>query len=86
MLGTSSLSELPEFDVQGSSPIVRAVFEHRKTAFVTELKYEAQALEVLSRSWKRFISALEDEFSKKVSSEFNEVVPKISALLERVFK
>jgi predicted nucleotidyltransferase component of viral defense system len=82
----SLISVLPEFDRIGSSSIVRSVFEHRKTAATTELKYDDQAIGVLSRSWRRFLGALEDEFSESVPSEFNEVVVKINALLEQVFK
>jgi len=52
----------------------------------TELEYDDQAVEVLSRSWRRFLGALEEEFSEDVPSEFNEVVQKINALLEQVFK
>lgn len=80
------ISGLPEFDLIGCRSIVRSVFEHRKTAITAELEYDNQALETLSRSWQRFLRALEDEFSENVPSQFNEVVLKINALLDQVFK
>lgn len=80
------ISGLPDFDLKGFGPIVRLVFDHRKTAITSALKYDDQALETLRRSWQRFLGALEDESSENVPSEFNEVVLKINALLERVFK
>jgi predicted nucleotidyltransferase component of viral defense system len=80
------ISGLTDFNLKGFGPIVRSVFDHRKTAIPTELEYDDQAVEVLSRSWRRFLGALEEEFSENVPSEFNEVVQKINALLEQVFK
>jgi predicted nucleotidyltransferase component of viral defense system len=79
------ISGLAEFDLKACSSIVRSVFEHRKTAITTEVQYDDQAMEVLSRSWRRFIGALEDEFSKDVPSEFREVMLKINTVLEQVF-
>ena len=80
------ISGLPEFDLKDFDPIVRSVFDHRKTAFTTKLEYDDQAIEVLSRSWRRFLGALEEEFSEHVPSEFKEVVLKINAVLEQIFK
>ena len=80
------ISGLTDFDLKGFSPIVRSVFDHRKTTIASALKYDDQALETLSRNWRRFLGALENEFSENVSSDFNEVVLKINALLEQVFK
>jgi hypothetical protein len=65
---------------------VRSVLEHRKTAITLELDYDEQAIEILSRSWRRFIGVLEEDFSETVPYEFQEVVLKINALLEQAFK
>lgn len=75
-----------DFDLKGFGTIVRSVFDHRKTAITTELEYDDQAVEALSRSWRRFLGALEEEFSENVPSEFKEVVLKINALLQQVFQ
>jgi predicted nucleotidyltransferase component of viral defense system len=80
------ISELPDFDLKGFGPIVRLVFDHRKTAITSPLKYDDQALETFRKSWRRFLGALENESIENVPSEFNEVVLKINALLEEVSK
>ena len=80
------MSGLPEFSINAFSRVVRSVFEHRRTAPVTELEYDDPSTEQLNRSWKRFIGALEDEFSENVPADFNEVVVKINALLDQLFE
>ncbi len=76
------ISKLPNFDLNASTAVVGSVFEHRKTALAKKLSYDQQAIDVLSRSWKRFIGTLEDEFSVNMPKEFMEVVARIEELLE----
>lgn len=75
------ISKLPDFDLKASASAVGSVFEHRKTALPKRLSYDQQAIDVLSRGWKRFIGTLEDEFAENMPKAFMEVVAKIEALL-----
>jgi len=78
------LSQLSDFSPQDHTEVVRSVFEHRGTALPTRLSYDAEAIETLRRSWKRFIGALEEEFQGDVPAEFSAVVDKINLILESI--
>ena len=75
------ISKLQDFNLKASAAVVGSVFEHRKTVLPTKLSYDQQAIDVLSRDWKRFIGTLEDEFAENVPEEFMEVIAKIEDLL-----
>lgn len=75
------ISKLPDLDLKASAIVVGSVFEHRKTVLPKKLSYNQQAIDVLSRGWKRFIGTLEDEFANNVPKEFVEVVAEIEDLL-----
>lgn len=75
------ISRLPDLDLKASAVVVGSVFEHRKTVLPKKLSYDQQAIDVLSRGWKRFIGTLEDEFADNVPKEFVEVVAEIEDLL-----
>lgn len=78
------LSQIPEFKLKECADIIRSVFAHRGTALPPSLSYDPQAIDTLSRGWKRFIGALEDEFVKNMPKEFMEVVAKINELLQKL--
>jgi predicted nucleotidyltransferase component of viral defense system len=78
---TIAISRLPDFDLKSSAPVVASVFEHRKTVLPKKLSFDQQAIDVLSRGWKRFIGALEDEFADNMPTEFIDVVAEIEDLL-----
>lgn len=75
------ISKLPGFDLKASAAVVGSVFKHRKTVLPKKLSYDQQAIDVLSRGWKRFIGTLEDEFADNMPKEFMEVVAEIEDLL-----
>lgn len=76
------LSQFSGFDVRASTDVIRSVFTHRGTALPPKLSYDHQAIDTLSRGWKRFIGTLEDEFTKNMPKEFVDVVVKINELLQ----
>ena len=73
-----------DFRPQDHADAVRSVFEHRGTALPTTLSYDVEAIETMSRNWRRFIGALEEEFQVNVPAEFSAVINKIEKLLARV--
>lgn len=76
------ISKLADFDLTTNKTVVTSVFKHRKTELPTKLAYDSQAIDNLSRSWKRFLGALEEEYSKNLPEEFGDVVTKIDDLLK----
>jgi len=76
-----TIAELTDFSLRAGIPVVRVVFDHRQTPLPRKMSYDQQAINTLSRGWKRFIGTLEDEFTKKVPKEFTEVSAKINDLL-----
>lgn len=80
------LSQLADFRPQDHADVVRSVFEHRETALPTRLSYDVEAIETMSRNWRRFIGALEEEFQANVPAEFSAVIDKIEKLLARVVR
>lgn len=78
------LSQLAEFSPQDNIRVVRSVFEHRRTALPTKLSYDVEAIETMSRNWRRFIGALEEEFQANVPAEFSAVINEIEKLLAKV--
>lgn len=77
-------AQLADFNPKDHADIVLSVFEHRGTALPATLSYDTEAVETMSRNWKRFIGALEDEFQANVPAEFSVVIDKIENLLARV--
>jgi hypothetical protein len=75
-------SQLTDFNPTVHADVVRSVFEHRDTALPTALSYDTEAIETLSRNWKRFIGTLEEEFQASVPSEFLAVIDKIDNMLK----
>ena len=78
------LSQLRDFHPQENRDVIQAVFHHRRTTLPTNLSYDTEALDNLSRNWKRFIGALEVDFQGKVPSEFSEVVQIIDHILAKL--
>jgi len=76
------LFQFPEFNLRDNTDVISSVFTHRDTALPTNLSYDPQAIEVLSRGWKRFLNTLEEEFQQNVPAEFLEVVANINQMLE----
>lgn len=76
-----AIAGLTDFDLEVSIVVVQSVFDHRKTLLPREISYDDQAIDSLSRGWRRFIGTLEDEFAEKVPKEFAEVLAKINDLL-----
>ena len=70
-----------DFNLRASIAVVQSVFEHRGTRLPRDLSYDDQAIETLTRGWKRFIGTIEDEFAAKVPKEFIEVLAEINDLL-----
>jgi predicted nucleotidyltransferase component of viral defense system len=77
-----ALSQLANFEVKDNAEVVRSVFEHRGTTLPRTLSYDTEAIETMSRNWKRFIGSLEDEFQGRVPAEFVAVIEKIDLLLK----
>lgn len=75
------ISQLAEFGLQDHVKVVQSVFEHRGTPLPTALSYDAEAVATMSRNWKRFIGALEQNFQANVPAEFLTVVKKIDLML-----
>lgn len=75
------ISQLAEFSFQDHVKVIRSVFEHRGTPLPTALSYNAEAVATMSRNWKRFIGALEQNFQANVPAEFLSVVKKIDLML-----
>jgi hypothetical protein len=76
-----AVSQLAEFNPREHAEVVRSVFDHRSTPLPTALSYDSEAIETMSRNWKRFIGALEEEFQANVPAEFAAVIEKIELLL-----
>lgn len=76
-----TLSKFSEFDLEASISVIHSVFSHRGTAIPKRLIYDQAAVENLSRGWKRFLGALEDEFRGSVPTEFLQVVEKVDEIL-----
>jgi predicted nucleotidyltransferase component of viral defense system len=75
------LSRLTDFNLQVHAKVVQSVFEHRGTALPKALSYDTDAMETMSRNWKRFIGTLEEKFQENVPAEFLAVVDKIDNML-----
>lgn len=78
------LSQLPDFNPEEHREVIQAVFQHRATTLPTNLSYDAEAIGSLSRYWKRFVGALEEEFQGHVPAEFSEVVQEIDRMLAKL--
>ncbi len=76
-----TLSNFPEFDLGESSAVIYSVFSHRGTTIPKRLIYDQGAVENLSRSWKRFLGALEEEFRGLMPEEFVNVIDKVDEIL-----
>jgi len=76
------ISVLHNFDLKANQNIIESVFEHHKTELPSKLSYDIQAKDNLSRSWKRFLEALEEEFSSNVPNNFDLVTEKINDILK----
>jgi hypothetical protein len=72
--------------VKDHADVVRAVFEHRGTTLPRTLSYDTEAIETMSRNWKRFIGSLEEEFQGRVPAEFAAVIEKIDLLLKTLLQ
>lgn len=77
-----TVSQLAEFSPREHAEVVRSVFDHHGTPLPTALSYDSEAIETMSRNWKRFIGALEEEFQANVPAEFAAVIEKIELLLK----
>lgn len=77
------LSQLHDFNPYEPTNVIQAVFQHRGTTIPTNLYYDAEAIVNLSRNWRRFVGALEEEFQGKVPAEFSEVVQAIDQVLAK---
>jgi len=78
------ISGLQDFDLGDSKAVIQSVFDHRKTELPTKLSYDTQAIENLSRGWKRFLGTLEEEFSENIPKEFSDLVVTINDLLKLI--
>lgn len=78
------LSQLRDFDTLKHRGVIHAVFQHRGTNLPSNLSYDADAIANLSRNWKRFVGALEEEFRGNVAAEFSEVVQVIDKVLAKL--
>ena len=76
-----ALFKFPGLDLKASKNVIRSVFEHRQTSLPTRLSYDLQAMETLSRSWKRFHNTLENEFQQKAPADFLDVIARIDQML-----
>lgn len=79
-----ALSNLVEFDPCANADVIKSVFAHRGTTLPRRLEFDKAASENLSRSWKRFVRSLEEEFQQNVPVAFAEVVKKIDQILDRL--
>jgi predicted nucleotidyltransferase component of viral defense system len=76
------VSRMPNFDLIAERAVVESVFAHRGTELPTRLSYDPQAMSTLSRSWTRFLGALEKESRKEMPEEFVNVIAHIDDLLK----
>lgn len=79
-----ALSQLADFSPQDHADVVRSVFEHRGTSLPTTLSYDKEAIETMSRNWKRFVGTLEEEFQANVPAGFSAVVDKIDDMIKEL--
>jgi predicted nucleotidyltransferase component of viral defense system len=75
---------LAEFNLESSKTVIYSVFSHRKTQLPNKLLYDNRELENFARNWKRFLLSLQDKFSKKLPTEFVEVVKRINSILSKL--
>ena len=70
-----------QIDVLAISEVIHSVFVHRGTPIPNRLSFDSLAIDVMSRSWIRFIDALNDKSKKDIPRDFSEVIAAIDEML-----